>query len=106
MIRVSNSVAQSNPNPDLQSLECFMNHFGPEDDKKHGYPGHPEIELAILRLYQVTKDEKHLEFARYLLAERGVTRDDLGNQRYYTWEAEQRKDEVYPATMDNLDDTA
>lgn len=89
-----------------QSLECFMKHFGPEPDKKHGYPGHPEIELAILRLYEVTQDPRHLDFAQYLLAERGVTRSDLDNQRYYVWEAEQRKDEVYPATMDNITDTA
>lgn len=83
-----------------------MRHFGPEADKKHGYPGHPEIELAILRLYQVTQDPRHLDFARYLLSERGVTREDLGNKRYYVWEAEQREDEVLPSTMDNLGDTA
>lgn len=83
-----------------------MNHFGPEPDKMHGYPGHPEIELAILRLYQVTQDRRHLDFAQYLLAERGVTRADLGDKRYYVWEAEQRNDEVYPATMDNVNDTA
>jgi DUF1680 family protein len=83
-----------------------MNHFGPEADEKHGYPGHPEIELAILRLYEITQDQRHLDFAHYLLSERGVTREDLGNKRYYAWEAEQRNDEVYPATMDNLEDTA
>lgn len=83
-----------------------MNHFGPESDKKHGYPGHPEIELAILRLYQATKDQRHLDFARYLLSERGVTRSDLDEKRYYVWEAEQRQDGVYPHTMDDLNDTA
>lgn len=83
-----------------------MNQFGPENNKKHGYPGHPEIELAVLRLYQVTRDQRHLDFAFYLLSERGVTREDLGNKQYYVWEAEQRGDEVYPATMDSLGDTA
>jgi len=83
-----------------------MDNFGPEPTKKHGYPGHPEIELAILRLYQVTKDERHLNFAHYLLSERGVTRPDLGDERYYVWEAKQRDDEGVPATMDSLDDTA
>jgi DUF1680 family protein len=83
-----------------------MNNFGPEPSKKHGYPGHPEIELAILRLYQVTKDPRHLQFAKYLLSERGVTRPDLDNQRYFTWEAKQRDDEGVPETMDRLDDTA
>ena len=83
-----------------------MDNFGPEPTKKHGYPGHPEIELAILRLYQVTQDERHLNFAHYLLSERGVTRPDLGDERYYVWEAKQRDDEGVPATMDSLDDTA
>lgn len=83
-----------------------MNHFGPESGKKHGYPGHPEIELAILRLYQVTQDQRHLDFAHYLLAERGVTRKDLDDQRYYVWEAKQRGDETIPGTMDDLLDTA
>jgi DUF1680 family protein len=83
-----------------------MNNFGPEPSKKHGYPGHPEIELAILRLYQVTRDSRHLDFAKYLLSERGVTRPDLDNQRYFTWEAKQRDDEGVPETMDRLDDTA
>jgi DUF1680 family protein len=83
-----------------------MANFGPEPEKKHGYPGHPEIELAILRLYRVTQNPKHLEFAHYLLSERGVTREDLDNSRYYAWEAKQRNDEAVPGTMDNLADTA
>jgi len=83
-----------------------MANFGPEPEKKHGYPGHPEIELAILRLYRVTQNPKHLEFAHYLLNERGVTRDDLDKSRYYVWEAKQRGDEGVPGTMDSLEDTA
>lgn len=83
-----------------------MNNFGPEPHKKHGYPGHPEIELSILRLYRVTKNPKHLEFARYLLSERGVTRKDLGDTRYFMWEAKERGDDGVPETMDRLDDTA
>jgi hypothetical protein len=89
-----------------QSLDCFMANFGPEPHKKHGYPGHPEIELSILRLYRVTKNPKHLEFARYLLSERGVTRSDLGDTRYFIWEAKERGDDGVPETMDRLDDTA
>lgn len=83
-----------------------MANFGPEPEKKHGYPGHPEIELAILRLYRVTQNPKHLEFAHYLLSERGVTRDDLGGTRYFMWEAKERGDEGVPETMDSIEDTA
>ena len=28
--------------------------LSPDDNQLHGYPGHPEIELALMRLYDVT----------------------------------------------------
>jgi DUF1680 family protein len=45
--------------------------LGPEQGKKHGYPGHEVIELALVKLYQITKDEKHLNLAKYFIDERG-----------------------------------
>ena len=45
--------------------------FGPEDGKMHGYPGHQVIEMALVKLYNVTKDEKHLRLAKYFIDERG-----------------------------------
>lgn len=45
--------------------------FGPEDYKQQGYPGHQEIELALVKLYDITGDEKHLKLAKYFLDERG-----------------------------------
>ena len=44
--------------------------FGPEEGKKKGYPGHEEIELALVKLYRVTKDERHLKLASYFVEER------------------------------------
>jgi uncharacterized protein len=41
-------------------------------DKKRGYPGHPEIEIALIRLYEVTGEEKYLSLAGYFINERGV----------------------------------
>lgn len=41
-------------------------------DKRRGYPGHPEIELALIRLYEVTQEKKYLDLAGYFLNERGV----------------------------------
>jgi len=40
-------------------------------DKIRGYCGHQEIELALVKLYAITKDEKHLNLAKYFLDERG-----------------------------------
>lgn len=47
------------------------NVFGPDERKLKGYPGHQEIELALIKLYEVTKDEKYLNLARYFIEERG-----------------------------------
>jgi len=47
--------------------------FGPEDGKIHGYPGHPEIELALVRLYHVTGESRYLDMAKYFIDTRGGT---------------------------------
>ena len=46
--------------------------FGPEPGKKKGYPGHEEIELALVRLYRATKDERYLKLSAYFLDQRGA----------------------------------
>ena len=51
--------------------EYINNHLGPEDGKIHGVDGHPEIELALSRLYEATHNEKYLKLAHYFLTERG-----------------------------------
>ena len=45
--------------------------FGAGPGKLKGYPGHQEIELALVKLYKVTKDERYLNLARYFVDERG-----------------------------------
>lgn len=45
--------------------------FGPEDGKLHGYPGHQEIELALVKLYHATGEAKYLSLAEYFIRERG-----------------------------------
>ncbi len=51
--------------------EFLMTVYGPGEGQRHGYPGHQEIELALLRLYRVTGKRRYLEFARYFLDQRG-----------------------------------
>lgn len=48
--------------------------FGAEEGKKHGYPGHQEIELALLRLYDVTGEERYYHLAAFFLDTRGINR--------------------------------
>lgn len=45
--------------------------FGPEPTKRHGYPGHEEIELALVKLYHSTNERKYLDLAHYFIRERG-----------------------------------
>ena len=35
-------------------VDLICNTIGKEEGKIHGYPGHPEIELALVKLYRVT----------------------------------------------------
>ena len=46
--------------------------FGPAaEGKLPGYPGHEEIELALVKMYQATGDEMLIRLAKYFLDERG-----------------------------------
>lgn len=45
--------------------------FGPEEGKLHGYCGHQEIELALVKLYEVTGEERYLQLSLYFINERG-----------------------------------
>lgn len=59
----------------LKMMERNADHiastFGPNPGQIHGYPGHQEIELALVKLYRVTGEKKYLNLARYFLDERG-----------------------------------
>ncbi|MFI4912821.1 MAG: glycoside hydrolase family 127 protein [Sedimentisphaeraceae bacterium JB056] len=43
--------------------------FGP--DKTDGYPGHQEIELALVKLFRTTDEEKYLKLAKFFIDQRG-----------------------------------
>ena len=59
----------------LDIMERYVAHiaatFGPGESQKHGYPGHQEIEIALVKLYHLTGDRKHLDLAAYFIDERG-----------------------------------
>lgn len=44
--------------------------FGPPP-KRLGYPGHPEIELALIKLWRVTGERRYFELARFFVENRG-----------------------------------
>jgi len=62
----------------LLDIACrFVDHiaelFGTEEGQRRGYCGHQEIELALVKLYQVTKEKRYLELSSYFIDERGNT---------------------------------
>ncbi len=64
--------------------------FGREEGKLHGYPGHPVIEMALMRLYGITKDPKHLKLAQYFVLQRGQSplyfeQERIRNQNKCYW---------------------
>ena len=56
----------------LRFVKYASSVFGREPGKKRGYPGHPEIELALIRLHHLTDDAECLDLAEYFLTERGA----------------------------------
>ncbi|MGM0175027.1 glycoside hydrolase family 127 protein [Enterococcus sp. DIV0800] len=55
----------------IKMADCLVEHFGPGADQIPGYDGHPEIELALARLYEVTEKQAYLTLAEFFINERG-----------------------------------
>lgn len=75
--------------------DCIGRQFGKEAGKKRGIPGHPEVEIALLRLYHATGERRYLESAEYFINERGTEPD------YFEEEAKRRDLNVFG--MDSKD---
>jgi DUF1680 family protein len=58
--------------------------FGTAPGQKRGYCGHEEIELALVKLYHATGEERYLRLAQYFVDERGR------RPYYFDLEAERR----------------
>lgn len=65
--------------------------FGPEEGKCHGYPGHQEIELALIRLYRATGREDYRRLAKYFIDQRGV-----GENYFLAEEKEDGYRQIFP----------
>ena len=62
----------------IRMTDHMMSQFGP--GKRHWVPGHEEIELALVKLYQTTQEQKYLDFAYWLLEERVHGHGTMGDE--------------------------
>lgn len=67
--------------------EHIYNHF--INNRAEGYPGHPEIEIALIRMYDYTQDKKYLKLAGHFIDCRGVNSDyfiqESKKKGWYVW---------------------
>lgn len=45
--------------------------FGPNEGQIHACPGHPEVELALVKLFRATGEKRYLDMAKYFIDVRG-----------------------------------
>jgi DUF1680 family protein len=86
----------------IRYVDCVDAHIGPEEGKLQGYPGHEITELALLRLYAVTGDGKHLALAKYFIDQRGqkplyFEEETKRNGNVFHWEDSYVKYQYYQA---------
>ncbi len=59
--------------------------FGVETGKMQGYPGHEEIELALVKLHDATGNEKYLKLAKYFVDQRGTAPNYFEKEQKGVW---------------------
>lgn len=64
----------------MKFADFIDDYFGAAEGKCKGYPGHEEAELVLVRLYEVTGEERYLNLSRFFLDQRGT--------KPYYWEIE------------------
>ena len=81
----------------VRFADLIADTFGPEKGQIKGYPGHQEIELALVKLYRLTGCKRYLETARFFIDQRGAV------PNYFTNEIENRKGEGLFPEFKNYD---
>ncbi|MEM5770217.1 MAG: beta-L-arabinofuranosidase domain-containing protein, partial [Bacillota bacterium] len=68
--------------------DLICKEFGLGEGQRKGYPGHQEIELALVKLYRCTGQRRYLNCARFFIDERGQ------EPNYFRQEIEDRNGQV------------
>jgi DUF1680 family protein len=56
----------------IRFADLLCRTFGVEEGQNHGYPGHQEVEIGLIKLYNVTGEKKYLDLAKHFIDIRGV----------------------------------
>jgi DUF1680 family protein len=72
--------------------------FGPRRGQMRGYPGHQEIELALVKLSDATGEQRYLDLAEFFINERGR------KPHYFDKEARARGEEKEKTRRQNHED--
>lgn len=59
----------------LKNADLIDKVFGPAENQKKAPSGHPIIEMALVKLYRVTGEERYLKLARFFIDETGKGTD-------------------------------
>ena len=63
-------------------VDLIRSRFGPEEGKTCAYPGHEEIELALMKAYRLTGREKYRDLAEFFILNRGSRPGFFEDPRY------------------------
>lgn len=55
----------------IKNADLVCQVFGPNEGQKHVPSGHPIVEMALVKLYNITNDKKYLDMACYFVDETG-----------------------------------
>ena len=93
---------QATGKTDLLEAACrFADHvagvLGTEQGKKPGYPGHEIAEMALIRLWEDTGEERFLALAKYFVEQRGQ------EPNYFALEEQRRMNLPEPSPADRFD---
>ena len=68
--------------------------FGPQEGKLHGYDGHEEVKIGLMKLYDITGEDRYLRLARYFLDIRGVQEKEEDNFLRQQYLSDGQKEEI------------
>ncbi len=76
----------------MDIMAKYANHiadiFGADEGQKKGYAGHPEIELALVKLARATNNPRYMDLAKFFIDTRGQ------QPHYYDIEAQKRGEDA------------